>query len=170
MKPLVSNSRHSGGRALDRSGRIIHANVAAESLLDAGDGLSFDRGGRLQLAAVLPAERGALTRALALALDVAAGASVGLSEPVRITRPSGAGPLLVIPVPLPPPAFALWELSDTARVLVLVVDPSSRPGSTASILRTTFGLTAAEARVALLVANGLSGRRRRKPWASRRRP
>jgi DNA-binding CsgD family transcriptional regulator/PAS domain-containing protein len=142
---------------LDRKGRIVHANFAAESLLDAKDGLSFDRNGRLQLAAVLPTESAALTRALALALDVAAGASVDLSEPVRITRPSGAGPLLVIPVPLPPPAFALWELSDTARVLVLIIDSGARNLTAASALQATFGLTGAEARVATLVGSGLSG-------------
>jgi DNA-binding CsgD family transcriptional regulator len=142
---------------LDRRGRIVHANPAAEQVLNAGDGLSFDRDGRLQLAASLPSESAALTHALALALDVAAGAGTELSQPVRITRPSGAGPLLVVPVPLPPPAFALWELSDSARVLVLIVDPSSQPGNAASILRKTFGLTAAEARVALLVGQGMSG-------------
>jgi DNA-binding CsgD family transcriptional regulator len=142
---------------LDRSGRIAHANSSAERLLNAGDGLSFDRDGRLQLAAVLPAELVALTRALALALQVAAGEGAELSEPVRISRPSGAGPLLVIPVPLPPPAFELWELLDTARVLVLIVDPSAQSGSAGPILRKTFGLTAAEARVALLVGKGLSG-------------
>jgi DNA-binding CsgD family transcriptional regulator len=41
-------------------------------------------------------------------------------------------------------------------VLVLIVDPSSQPGSAGAILRKTFGLTAAEARVALLVGNGSS--------------
>jgi len=86
-----------------------------------------------------------------------AGASIALAEPVRITRPSGAAPLVVIPIPLPPPAFALWELSDTARVLVLIVDPSAQSGSAASILRKAFGLTATEARVAALVGSGLGG-------------
>jgi DNA-binding CsgD family transcriptional regulator len=60
-------------------------------------------------------------------------------------------------VPLPPPQFELWELLDTARVLVLIVDPLSHPGNAGAILRKTFGLTSAEARVALLVGKGLSG-------------
>jgi DNA-binding CsgD family transcriptional regulator len=142
---------------LDRNGRIVHANPAAEALLTAADGLTFDRNGRLQLAAILPAETGAVTRALALALDVATGAGTELSEPVRITRPSGAGPLLLLPVPLPPPAFQLWELSDVARVMVLIIDPSSQRNGVGAALRKTFGLTAAEARVVTLVGSGLSG-------------
>jgi PAS domain-containing protein len=68
----ILNVMPSAALLLDRAGRIIHANVVAEALLNVGDGLWFDRSGRLQLAAVLPSELAALTRALALALDVAA--------------------------------------------------------------------------------------------------
>ncbi len=142
---------------LDRAGRVAHANGAAELLLHERDGLAFDRGGRVQLTAVLSGERAALRRALILALEVAAATGTASSEPVRISRSSGAGPLLVVPVPLPPPQFELWELLDTARVLVLIVDPLSHPGNAGAILRKTFGLTSAEARVALLVGKGLSG-------------
>jgi DNA-binding CsgD family transcriptional regulator len=142
---------------LDRDGRIAHANAAAETLLREADGVCVDRATGFALAAALPSEAAALRRALALAREVAAGTGLALSEPVRISRLSGAAPLLVIPVPLPPPAFALWDLVDTARVLVLIVDPSSGPGGTEAILRQSYGLTAAEARVALLVGKGLSG-------------
>jgi DNA-binding CsgD family transcriptional regulator len=44
-------------------------------------------------------------------------------------------------------------------MLVLIIDPSSQTVAATSILRDTFDLTAAEARVALLVAQGLSGPR-----------
>jgi DNA-binding CsgD family transcriptional regulator len=155
----ILNVMPSPALLLDRNGRIVHANPAAEQVLRARDGLSFDRDGRLQLAAVLPTESGALSQALALAVDVAAGAGVHLSEPVRITRPSGAGSLLVVPVPLPPPSFELWTLSDAARVMVLMIDPCSPAGSAGSILQKGFGLTPAEARVAALVGGGLSGPR-----------
>ena len=97
------------------------------------------------------------SQALARALRVAGGSSDELGEPLRLTRLSGAAPLLVIPVPLPPPAFALWELSESARVLVLIVDPSTRNLAAAPTLQSTFGLTSAEARVATLVGSGLSG-------------
>jgi DNA-binding CsgD family transcriptional regulator/PAS domain-containing protein len=142
---------------LDGKGRITLANPAAELLLRTGDGLALDRDGGLQLAAALPAETAALSTALARALAVASGADDELGEPLRLTRPSGAAPLLVLPVPLPPPAFALWELLEPARVLVLIIDPSARSRAAASAIQATFGLTAAEARVAVLVGSGLSG-------------
>jgi DNA-binding CsgD family transcriptional regulator/PAS domain-containing protein len=142
---------------LDGKQRIIHANPAAEQLLRAGDGLTSSTNGGLHLSAALPDESAALSRSLTQALRVADGSGDLLSEPLRVTRLSGAAPLLVVPVPLPPPAFSLWELGDTARLLVLVIDPGARNLVAATALQTAFGLTAAEARVATLIGSGLSG-------------
>jgi DNA-binding CsgD family transcriptional regulator len=142
---------------LDAKGRITLANPAAEALLRERDGLALDRDGGLQLAAALPAEKAALSRALAQALAVASGTGTELGEPLRLTRSSGAAPLLVLPVPLPPPAFALWEMLEQARVLVLIVDPSAQSRATAAAIQATFGLTPAEARVAVLIGSGLGG-------------
>ena len=142
---------------LDAKGRIALANPPAESLLRANDGLALDRDGGLRLAAALPAENAALSRALTQALAVASGTGTELGGPVRLSRPSGAAPLLVLPVPLPPPAFALWELLEPARLLVLIVDPSAQSRATAAAIQTTFGLTPAEARVAVLIGSGRSG-------------
>lgn len=142
---------------LDGKGRITLANPAAESLLRTGDGLALDHDGGLRLAATLPVETAALSRALAQALAVASGAGTELGGPLRLSRPSGAPPLLVLPVPLPPPAFALWEMLEQARVLVLIVDPTAQSRTTAAAIQTTFGLTAAEARVAVLIGSGRSG-------------
>ena len=63
----------------------------------------------------------------------------------------------MVPVPLPPPAFSLLELSDAARLLVLVIDPNARNLAAAAALQAAFGLTTAEARVATLIGSGLSG-------------
>jgi DNA-binding CsgD family transcriptional regulator len=142
---------------LDGKGRITLANPAAEALLHTRDGLTLDRNGGLRLAAALPAETAALSRALAQALAVASGTGTELGGPLRLSRPSGASPLLVLPVPLPPPAFALWEMLEQARVLVLIVDPSAQSRATAAAIQSTFGLTAAEARVAVLIGSGCSG-------------
>jgi DNA-binding CsgD family transcriptional regulator len=144
---------------LDAKARVVHANPSAELLLRCRDGLTSIADDGARLAAVLPDENAALTLTLAKALRVATGNGDELGEMLRLTRLSGAAPLLVIPVPLPPPAFSLWELSHAARLLVLIVDPSKRnfAAAPAPALRSTFGLTSSEARVATLVGSGLSG-------------
>jgi DNA-binding CsgD family transcriptional regulator len=166
LGPLMDGSRQltrvlqlmpSAAVLLDSRQRIVHANPAAEMLLRNGDGLTCSSNGGLRLSAVLPDESVALARTLAEALRVADGGDDVLGEPLRLTRPSGAAPLLVVPVPLPRPAFPFWELSGIARLLVLIIDPNNRNLAAATALQTTFGLTAAEARVATLVASGLTG-------------
>jgi DNA-binding CsgD family transcriptional regulator len=142
---------------LDGKARVTLVNPAAESLLRAGDGLTLDRDGGLRLAAALPSETTALSRALAQALAVASGTGAELGGPVRLSRPSGAPPLLLLPVPLPPPAFALWDLLEPTRVLVLIVDPSAQSRATVAAIQTAFALTPAEARVAVLIGSGRSG-------------
>lgn len=140
---------------LDGRGRVTQANAAAEALLRQSDGIAFDA--ELQLVATLAADRPPLARALKDALAVASGSAAMLCPPVRISRRSGAPPLLVMPVPLPRPSFVFWELVAPARVLVIIVDPAARSRATASAIQAAFGLTQAEARVALLLASGVAG-------------
>ncbi|QPF88803.1 helix-turn-helix transcriptional regulator [Bradyrhizobium commune] len=140
---------------LDGRGTITQTNAAADTLLRQSDGIAVDAG--LQLVSTLPVDRQPLARALRDALAVAAGSAIGLSAPVRISRRSGAAPLLVLPVPLPRPSFAFWELAAPARVLVVIVDPAAKSRATASAIQTAFGLTDAEARVARLLTSGVAG-------------
>jgi DNA-binding CsgD family transcriptional regulator/PAS domain-containing protein len=142
---------------LDGKGRITLTNAAADGLLRSGDGLTLNRDGSLQLAAALPSETAALSRALAQAVAVASGEGTELAGPLRLSRPSGAAPLLVLPVPLPPPAFALWEMLGQARMLVLIIDPSTALRAPTAAIQAAFGLTPAEARVAVLIGSGRSG-------------
>jgi DNA-binding CsgD family transcriptional regulator len=142
---------------LDGKGRVKLTNAAADALLTRGDGLVYDRSAGGTLTAAQPAERRALAASLAGALDVAFGAAAQPGEPVKLTRASDGRPLVVLPIPLPSPTFELWELREPPRVLVLIIDPGSYPGSVASLLQSSFRLTAAEARVAELVSAGLTG-------------
>jgi DNA-binding CsgD family transcriptional regulator len=141
---------------IDGRRRVRFANTAAEQLFMACDGLALDRDRRLQAGSPHPAEVAAFSRALSEVLDVASSDERRMGDPVRITRRSGAGPLLVMPVPLPPPAFELWNAVESARAVVLVVDPNPRQMRGIQGLQSAFALTAAEARVASLVASGLS--------------
>jgi DNA-binding CsgD family transcriptional regulator len=142
---------------INARGRIVLANAAAEMLLRTDDGLLIDNDGGLQFTAAFPTEAAVLSKTLAQALAVAAGTGDRLGEPLRLTRPSGAPPLLVLPVPLPPPAFELWNLVEPARVLVLIIDPAAQGHGKAATIQSAFGLTLAEARVAVLVASGMTG-------------
>lgn len=141
---------------LDRRGRIIHANVAAEAVLRRHDGLGVDVSGGLSLTAAIPQETREVSRAIGLALSVASGGEDVLPPPLRLTRPSGLPPLILTLVPLPPPAFALWELNEEARAMALVIDPVQQASPTAQAAGIAFGLTVTEARVAALIAGGLS--------------
>ncbi|MGE0807928.1 MAG: LuxR C-terminal-related transcriptional regulator, partial [Burkholderiaceae bacterium] len=151
--PLMPNA----ALLINDQGRITLANPAAESLLRTGDGLSIDNRGHLRFAAAFSSETAALAKAMAQAIAVASGAGETPGEPLRLTRPSGAPPLLILPVPLPPPAFELWNLLEPARVLLLVIDPAAPWRGKASAIQSVFGLTPAEARVAVLVADGFTG-------------
>lgn len=140
---------------LDGQGRIVHTNPAAESLLRRNDGLEIAVDGGLRLAAAVSTETHTLSRAIQTAVSVAAGADQRLAAPLRLTRPSGQAPLIVLLAPLPPPAFALWQIMGGARVLVMIADPEAPPRHIGA-LRAAFGLTVAEARVAALAGSGLS--------------
>ena len=143
-----------GGLLLDGRGRILHANAAAAALLRAADGLATRREDGPRLAAAVPGEERRLQRALAGALEAAAGGRMPQDGSLRLSRRSGAAPLVLLLVPLPPPAMPLWR-AEEGRVLVLAGDPQAAPPLPAALLRDVLGLTPAEARVALLVGQGL---------------
>ncbi|MCA6124986.1 helix-turn-helix transcriptional regulator [Bradyrhizobium sp. WSM 1704] len=142
---------------LDRRGYVTQANSAAAELLRQSDGIAFETKGGLRLVSALASERQAFSRMLDNALRLVSGIGARLPEPVRISRPSGAAHLLVTAVPLPRPAFAFADLVAPARVLVVIVDPAAKSRATASAIQAAYGLTGAEARVALLLASGITG-------------
>jgi len=138
---------------LDGRGGVLYANPAAETLLQSGDGLVYrDR----RLTAALSDECTAFARWIEGALSAASGTAGTLYEPLRLMRPSGKPALVMMPVPLPPPVFPLWELLDRARLLLNVIDPVSQRLAAAVTVEKAFGLTPAQARVAVLVGAGLS--------------
>jgi DNA-binding CsgD family transcriptional regulator len=142
---------------LDRKGRIIRTNDAADALLRQADGVFAIKADGLSLAAQTHSEARKLAATVAEALAVATGEDRGLKRAFKITRPSGRPPLLVLVTPLPPPAFSLWEAVDGgARVMVQIVDPNEPIYAQAEALRAIAALTATEARVAALVGAGPS--------------
>ncbi|MCR0984728.1 helix-turn-helix transcriptional regulator [Roseomonas populi] len=139
---------------LDGTGRILLANPPAEALLRASDGLVAGTDGGPCLAASVPAETRLLSRRIAEALACTADPEAALSGPFLITRPSGEAPLLVTVIPLPPPAFPIWQMGANPRALVLITDPASIREVSAAGLCAVLGFTPAEARVAAMVTAG----------------
>jgi DNA-binding CsgD family transcriptional regulator len=142
---------------LDRTGAVLHMNVAAETLLNEADGLALVRSDGIQLRAQVADEARGLASRIAAALSVARGEDCGLGGALRVSRPSGRPALIVVVTPLPPASFSLWEALDGgARALVQIIDACAPVLAQADRLKQAVGLTAAEARVAALVGVGMS--------------
>lgn len=141
---------------LGPQGGLLRANARAEQLLSARDGLTVGPRPALQLKAHLPHADRRLQSMLRRAMSSLQAAEHELEQAIQIARPSGCAPYLAIVTPLP--VSLQWRafVEPEARVLLQVVDPAAPAQARLSLLRSGFGLTAAEAKVARLVASGLS--------------
>jgi len=135
---------------LDRRARLLYANVSGQALLQSGDGLFYQDG---QLTAPSPF-KAVLKRWLEVGSDSSENGL--LWEPLRLERPSGRPAFAVMPVPLPAPHFPFWALQDNAQLLLLVADPLSERLAAPATVEKAFGLTSAQARVAVLVGAGFT--------------
>lgn len=127
---------------IDDEGRPILVNNQARRLLAAGGELAWRRG---RPAAV----RSALDRELQAMIDRARRGAEAAAASMRIPRPDGA-PLMVWVVRLPPSS----PLADAGGALIVVGDPQARGGVRHGDLMKLFGLTPAEAHLALALAAG----------------
>lgn len=131
---------------VDRDGRPVHLNRSAEVLVGAEDGLSLV--GR-KLHAWLDADTRALRRAL---LDAAGRGSPERGGELLIRRPSGLRSIVALVVPLRPEG--LFPGSTAPAAALFLADPERAPEGLLALLGRLYGLTPAEARVALEVARG----------------
>ncbi|OJY27710.1 MAG: hypothetical protein BGO98_41340 [Myxococcales bacterium 68-20] len=130
--------------AIGGDGRVRHMNKEGERLL--GHGLRLETG---TLCTSLPSATSALRALIAAARSCATSTAPPLA--VAVPRPS-APPLSALAMP----AGRDRPLGGVGRadVLLIVTDPLARFEAPAAVLMRLFGLTAAEARVALLIGNG----------------
>jgi DNA-binding CsgD family transcriptional regulator/PAS domain-containing protein len=127
---------------------LINLNTAAERILRAEDGLQM-RSARL--AATGTDAEHKLQRALHAALTDH-GSKIRSGRSLICERPSGKRPYVVHVLPLH--HTATDETSSQAKVLVLIIDPDEEPQPAGAPLRHLYGLTMAEADVALRIARG----------------
>lgn len=120
---------------LDARGRIRHATPRAEAIALANDGLRMTQRG---LRASIAADDRELAAYLRGTLDAAS---------IQVCRPSGAPPYRVVAMPRALPV-------DAAIAMVVVVVETRAPAAAEARLRREFGLTHAEASVAMRVGRG----------------
>jgi len=135
---------------LDSSGRVYHVNAAARRLCDEADGLSIDAGA---LRAAERDEHEELTRRVRQVAASCARPGRGRSGVLTLTRPSMRRALEVLVAPLQGSTVALSP--GTPAVVVFVSDPELPHEGYEGILRRLYGLTEAEARLALFVIQGV---------------
>jgi DNA-binding CsgD family transcriptional regulator len=130
-------------------GKVVFANAAARRLAEARDGFVLG-GERTGLAAGHAGETRALRQLIAEAAMATAGRGTAAGGALRLSRPSHKRPYVAMVSPLAP----RWTSEPTA--LVLVSDPDEAPMVPRDVLVQLFGLTPAEARLALALGAGES--------------
>ena len=147
---LLDNTQ-TGVIHLDCRGRLIEANARALDLLRRADGL-YDCGG--SLSAWRPADNDRLQALLSRAMPPLGGQ--GATGTVTVGRPSGQ-PKLVLHAH---PVGDRWPVFGGRRVaaMVLVVEPGVQAEIDKDLVAETFGLTAAETEVAVLLSEGKAPR------------
>lgn len=130
---------------LDRVGEVVRANAAADRILT-GD----PRIERRRLVSRDAEATATLDRALHGLIWNRSKAA--LMSPVRLPR-QGRRPLLAYPVRLPAVSADIFT---PCQALLVLVDPEKQKAPPEAALRDGFGLTAAEARLAMRLASGVS--------------
>ena len=145
---LLDGNSH-GIILLDRLRHVLFANRAALNLGAAGDGIILSREG-----VALPgrSDDGKFQQLITEALAIAENIAVMSSGVMRAHRASGKRPFSVIVSPLSQSS----TLMTAARpaVCVLIADPERQALLPENVLRNLFGLTRAEARLAMRLARG----------------
>jgi DNA-binding CsgD family transcriptional regulator len=146
----VFDSLRIGILLIDAHGDCVLLNRAAEAICAAGDSLRLTRN-RLEAANV--AQAPALRRLIMRALDVASGKIVKPAGPLCLIRACGS--LHVTAFPLTAPGSLVdVEGSQAAVAAILIRDSEQESVTLPQMLRATYGLTAAEAKLAMQLFRG----------------
>jgi DNA-binding CsgD family transcriptional regulator len=130
---------------LSANGFPVFTNDAARRIGVGGDGLFVARDG---VSAATTNETRQLRESIRLAID---GSRTG-PEWIKVTRPSGARAYELLVYPVPAPA------ESDLRVIVLVTDAEAAMSLDPMALRTLYGLTDLESRVAVCLVQGMNVR------------
>jgi DNA-binding CsgD family transcriptional regulator len=131
---------------IGRDLRVQYMNAAAGRFCADADGFGLDRNRRISIWQQSAQEK------LRAAVRSIAGAQLSSGSAILLARPSMRRPyaLLVSPMPNAP----IPSLSGQVAAVLVLADPHAEPKTPAQALTELFGLTSAEARIALKLSNG----------------
>ncbi len=144
---------HQGFLLVDAGARPLFVNSLARARLDARDGMHLETGA---LSASDADGRRAL-RGLIASCAAETSLAAGGGGDIALSRGSGRLPLDVLVTPIQPEtamATIPWTSSQRAVAIVLVSDPETEKEARVEDLRERFGLTPAEAALALEIIKG----------------
>jgi DNA-binding CsgD family transcriptional regulator/PAS domain-containing protein len=126
-----------------RTGRVLHRNAAAAAIVEARDGLTIHAGA---LRAIRPGDTSVLRAAIHRAAPAGRSGSPR-QERLDVVRPSGRRAYVVLVTPVT--SGLVTPALDSPAAMVFVADPERFVAPPGHRLRTLFGLTRSEVRVAL---------------------
>lgn len=136
---------------LDEQGRVLNMNPVAQLLVDQGDGLSL-RNQHLQVAGRDTNRE--LQSALQTIVRAQQHGQPGVARALRVPRSHGRADLGLVVRPVPVSEWSEGQSSPCAAVFIS--DPDLHETASKQTLGELFGLTPAEANLAILLARGLS--------------
>ncbi|MEI2790189.1 MAG: LuxR C-terminal-related transcriptional regulator [Steroidobacteraceae bacterium] len=140
-----------GTVVFDENGSVMRTNRVADALLVEKDGIRMVQNA---LQAEFPAENKGLQRLIKLALAAPGAAVPAVPEAMSLTRRSGRASLGVLVRPVPLGEWSEGRHRPTA--IAFIRDPERKSQLSQEIIKNLFGLTGAEATLALLLAKGLT--------------
>lgn len=146
----VMSSMLVGSVILDGAGTVLRANSVAQEILAERDGLSLAQN---TLMARYRTENRELRRLIRQTLEMSPG-QPAIAEALSIPRPSGRAPLSVLIRPIP-----ISECADGVKrpsAAVFIRDPERNLHPSFELVQRLFHFTPAEAKLALLLTDGLS--------------
>lgn len=140
-----------GVAMISMQGHVLLLNAHAQAAIAQKDGLMCNREG-------LCALRSSDTKRLQLLIKSAVFMSVGKGShaggTMTISRPSRRRPFQILVSPYRPPQA--WPGAEQPAATVFITDPEFQPEHSNDLLARLYGLTPAEARLAVLLVNGAS--------------
>ena len=136
---------------LDEQARVLSANPIAQAMLDQGDGLSL-KGQRLHIGGRDINKE--LQQAVASIIRAQHQGEPSVVKALRVPRSSGRSDLGLVVRPVPVSKWSEGQSSPSA--VVFVSDPDLHESASRQSLADLFDLTPAEAKLAILLARGLS--------------